>query len=88
VAWHKARELVEKHGALPVPKKLRNAVTPLMKDEGYGQGYRYAHSFEGGVVQGETYLPEGLEGTVLYEPVERGEEGGIKERMAAIRGKR
>jgi putative ATPase len=87
-AWHKARELVEKYGALPVPKKLRNAVTPLMKEEGYGQGYKYAHSFEGAVVPGETYLPEELEGTVLYEPVERGEEVRIRERLAGIRGKK
>jgi putative ATPase len=86
VAWHKARELVEKHGALAVPKKLRNAVTPLMKGEGYGEGYKYAHSFEGAVVPGETYLPEELEGVVLYEPVERGEEVRIKERLAQIRG--
>ncbi|HEY8040045.1 MAG TPA: replication-associated recombination protein A [Polyangiaceae bacterium] len=85
VAWHKARELVEKHGALPVPKKLRNAVTPLMKDEGYGQGYKYAHSFEGGVVAGETYLPDEVEGTLLYEPTDRGEEARIRERLAAIR---
>jgi len=85
VAWHKARELVEKHGALPVPKKLRNAVTPLMKGEGYGEGYKYAHSFEGAVVPGETYLPEELEGTVLYEPTDRGEEQRIKERLAHLR---
>jgi putative ATPase len=85
VAWHKAKELIEKHGALAVPKKLRNAVTPLMKEEGYGQGYKYAHSFDGGVVPGETYLPEELEGTVLYEPTDRGEEVRIKERLALLR---
>ena len=79
---------MEKHGALPVPKKLRNAVTPLMKGEGYGEGYKYAHSFEGAVVPGETYLPEELEGSVLYEPSERGEEVRIKERLAHLRGKR
>jgi putative ATPase len=84
-AWHKARELVEKHGALAVPKKLRNAVTPLMKQEGYGEGYKYAHSFEGAVVPGETYLPDELVGTILYEPTERGEETRIKERLAALR---
>jgi putative ATPase len=88
VAWHRAKELVEKHGALPVPMKLRNAVTPLMKGEGYGEGYKYAHSFEGGVVPGETYLPDALEGSVLYEPVERGEEGRIRERLAQLRGKK
>jgi putative ATPase len=84
-AWHKARELVREHGALAVPKKLRNAVTPLMKEEGYGEGYKYAHSFEGAVVPGETYLPDELVGTVVYEPTERGEELRIKERLAALR---
>ena len=86
VAWHRAKELVEKHGALPVPKKLRNAVTKLMKDEGYGQGYKYAHDFDGGVAPGETYLPDEIAGELLYEPTERGEESRIKQRLAAIRG--
>ena len=58
VAWHRAKELIEQHGALPVPKKLRNAVTKLMKGEGYGAGYKYAHDFDGGVALGETYLPD------------------------------
>jgi putative ATPase len=86
VAWQKARELVQKHGALPVPAKLRNAVTPLMREQGYGEGYRYAHSFEGAVVPGETYLPDALMGSVLYEPTPRGEEARIGERLAKIRG--
>jgi putative ATPase len=85
VAWQRARELVRQHGALPVPKKLRNAVTSLMREEGYGKDYRYAHSFEGGVVPGETYFPEELEGTLLYEPTDRGEELRIKQRLAQIR---
>ena len=85
VAWTRAKELIEKHGALPVPMKLRNAVTPLMKREGYGEGYKYAHSFEGGIVPGETYLPDELAGTVLYEPTDRGDEAAIRERLAKIR---
>jgi putative ATPase len=85
VAWQKARELVKEHGALAVPKKLRNAVTPLMKEEGYGEGYKYAHSFEGAVVPGETYLPDELVGTLLYEPTDRGEEARIRERLANLR---
>jgi putative ATPase len=60
-------------------------VTPLMKGEGYGAGYKYAHNFEGAVVPGETYLPDELEGTLLYEPSDRGDEGRIRERLAAIR---
>jgi putative ATPase len=85
VAWRRAKELIEQHGALPVPMKLRNAVTPLMKREGYGEGYKYAHSFEGGVVAGETYLPDELTGQVLYEPTDRGDEAAIKERLAKLR---
>jgi putative ATPase len=86
VAWHKAQEAVQAHGALPVPMKLRNAVTSLMKSEGYGQGYRYAHSEEGGVAAGETYLPEPLEGERFYEPTDRGYEKTIAERLRRLRG--
>lgn len=85
VAWRRAKELIDKHGGLPVPKKLRNAVTPLMREDGYGEGYKYAHDFEGAVVPGETYLPEELQGAVLYEPTTRGEEARTAERLRAIR---
>jgi putative ATPase len=88
VAWQRARALVAERGALPVPKKLRNAVTPLMKAEGYGEGYKYAHDFEGAVVPGEAYLPDELSGTRLYEPSDRGEEARIRDRLAALRGGR
>jgi putative ATPase len=88
VAWQRARELVASHGALPVPKKLRNAVTPLMRHEGYGEGYKSAHDYDGGVVPGETYLPDELAGRVFYEPSDRGEEARIKQRLEAIRAAR
>ncbi len=84
-AWQRARALIEKHGALPVPMKLRNAVTQLMKNEGYGRDYRYAHDYEDGVVPGETYLPDALAGEVLYEPTEHGEEARIRARLAVLR---
>jgi putative ATPase len=86
VAWHKAQEAVHEHGALPVPLKLRNAVTKLMSDEGYGKGYRYAHSEEGGVAAGEVYLPDELAGARFYEPTDRGYERAIGERLRRIRG--
>jgi putative ATPase len=86
-AWQKARALVEEHGALPVPNKLRNAPTPLMRDQGYGVGYRYAHDYEGAVIPGEVYLPDRLAGTIIYEPTDRGEEQRIRERLAALRAK-
>ncbi len=86
IAWHKAQEAVQAHGALPVPMKLRNAVTKLMGAEGYGEGYRYAHDEEGGVATGEVYLPEEIKGERFYEPTERGYEKQIAERVRRVRG--
>jgi putative ATPase len=86
VAWHEAQAAVREHGALEVPMKLRNAVTPLMKGEGYGQGYRYAHDEVGGVAEGETYLPDALVERRFYEPTDRGYERAIAERLRKIRG--
>jgi putative ATPase len=85
VAWQSAQAAVREHGALAVPMKLRNAVTRLMRDEGYGTGYRYAHDEPGGVAQGETYLPEPLEGSRFYEPTDRGYERTIAERLRRVR---
>jgi len=85
-AWHGAQAAVREHGALPVPLKLRNAVTRLMKDEGYGEGYRYAHNEEGGVAAGESYLPEEMRGARFYEPTDRGYERMIGERLRRLRG--
>jgi putative ATPase len=82
------RAAIEAHGALPVPKKLRNAVTKLMKEEGYGQGYRYPPDFEGSVVPGESYLPEALEGCRFYEPTSQGLEQAIAERLQRLRAAR
>jgi len=83
-----ARAAIEQHGALPTPKKLRNAVTKLMKAEGYGEGYKYPPSFEGSVVPGESYLPEALEGQRFYEPTQQGLEQAIGERLARLRNSR
>jgi putative ATPase len=80
-----AKAAIDQHGALPVPKKLRNAVTGLMKDEGYGAGYQYPPDFEGSVVPGETYLPEALQGVRFYEPTQQGLEQAIAERLARLR---
>jgi putative ATPase len=85
LAWHSAQAAVREQGALPVPMKLRNAVTGLMKKEGYGEGYRYAHDEEGGVARGEAYLPDELSGARFYEPTERGYEKVIGERLRWIR---
>ncbi len=68
----------------PVPTHLRNAPTALMKAQGYGEGYRYAHDFEGGVVAQQN-LPENLAGRRYYEPTDRGEEAEIAHRLKKIR---
>ena len=85
-AWQGAQAAVKEHGALEVPMKLRNAVTALMRDEGYGASYRYAHDERGGVAEGETYLPDALVGERFYRPTERGFERAISERLRRVRG--
>jgi len=84
-AFKAARAAIAEHGALPVPFKLRNAVTKLMQDDGYGDGYQYPHELEGSYVPGETYLPDRLVGQRYYEPSEQGLEKAIGERLARLR---
>jgi putative ATPase len=75
-----AAEDVEDRGALPVPLHLRNAPTGLMRDLGYGKGYRYAHDFEDHIVD-QQHLPEDLLGRRYYAPSDAGYEGEIKKRL-------
>jgi len=67
MAIGKAQALVQKTGDLPVPMPVRNAPTKLMKDTGYGQGYKYAHDYPGNFVEME-FMPDEIKGTTLYEP--------------------
>ncbi|GLQ97611.1 recombination factor protein RarA [Dyella mobilis] len=85
VAYKQARALVGETGTLEVPMHLRNAPTRLMKGLGYGKGYQYDHDAEGGVALGQQCLPEGLEGTEFYQPVERGLELKLREKLLALR---
>jgi putative ATPase len=87
-AWQRAKARVDEHGTLPVPLKLRNATTRLMREEGYGAGYRYPHDHEGNVVPGETYLPDAIAGEVFYDPGTQGEEVRIRARLDALRAKK
>lgn len=87
-AWKRAREAVRDRGALPVPHKLRNAPTALMKNEGYGKNYRSAHDYEEGFAPGETYLPSELEDARFYEPTLHGLEKAIGERLERILARR
>ena len=84
-AWNAARAWVKQDGSRPVPERLRNAPTALMKGLGHGAGYRYAHDEEGAFAAGECYLPDGLADLVFYEPAPRGLEIRIGERLVQLR---
>jgi putative ATPase len=78
---------VRSSGALPVPLYIRNAPTKLMKEQGYGKGYQYAHDYEDGY-SGQECLPEKLAGRLFYEPTGRGYEKNIIERMEWLKKRR
>ncbi len=86
VAFGEAQADVASAPAEPVPLHIRNAPTPLMKGLGYGEGYKYAHDYEGAHVAQE-YLPESLRDRVYYRPSDRGLEAEIQKRLAAWRQK-
>ena len=83
-AYNQAKAWVKKDGTRPVPMHLRNAPTQLMKTLDYGKGYRYAHNEEGAFAAGERYLPEGMAAPHFYQPVERGLEIKIAEKMRQL----
>jgi len=73
--------------ASPVPVHLRNAPTTLMKDLGYGKGYKYAHDEADGVAD-MSCLPEHLEGRAYYTPTDRGFEANIKQALERAKARR
>lgn len=85
MAYNRARAFVKKDKSREVPVHLRNAPTKLMKELGYGHEYRYAHDEPNAYAAGETYLPDGIEEPGWYQPVPRGLEIKIAEKMAALR---
>jgi len=85
MAYKSAMRTVKEHGSLDVPLHLRNAPTKLMKSLDYGKDYRYAHNEEGGFAAGETYLPDELIGQEFYQPVNRGLEIKIAEKLSQLR---
>lgn len=85
-ALSRTKELVERTKNVGVPLFLRNPVTKLMKDMGYGKGYIYPHEV-GGFVK-RSYMPEGLEDVKLYVPKDVGKESSIKKRLEQLWGKR
>jgi putative ATPase len=87
VAFNEASADVTTFGTLDVPLKLRNAPTRLMKEQGYGQGYRYAHDEPGAYAAGERYLPDEMPDRRYYRPVDRGLEIRIGEALARLRAR-
>jgi len=84
-AFNQTKALIKSQGTLPVPLHLRNAPTKLMKELSYGAQYRYAHSEENAFAAGENYWPQGMRPTEFYQPVERGLEIKIAEKMRWLR---
>jgi putative ATPase len=80
-AWNRATAAAEKYPTEPVPRNIRNAPTRLMRELGYGQGYRYDHD-EKGFAAGQEYLPDPLVGQHWYEPSPHGFEKTLAERLA------
>ncbi len=84
-AYNQARSLVKSSPDYEVPMHLRNAPTELMKDVGMGDGYRYAHDEPEAYAAGEEYFPQELSGTRFYEPVDRGLESKIAQKLKYLR---
>lgn len=89
VAYAAARKDVQRHGSLPVPLAIRNAVTRMMKEAGYGSGYRYPHDFEGGVDRShDSHLPDRLAGGSLGRYARPGALGWEAEAWQRLRARR
>ncbi|HSI47853.1 MAG TPA: replication-associated recombination protein A [Ideonella sp.] len=84
-AWKAVQAFVKQDGTRPVPPHLRNAPTQLMKSLGHGRDYRYAHDEPGAFAAGVSYWPDGLDAPVFYQPVPRGLELRIGDKLAELR---
>ena len=87
VAFGAAKAFIRDDGSRPVPLRLRNAPTKLMKNLGYGTGYRYAHDEEDAYAAGETYLPDDMTPQRFYTPTDRGLEQKIREKLEYLRSR-
>ncbi|MAZ44087.1 MAG: recombination factor protein RarA [Legionellales bacterium] len=84
LAYEKAKQFVKANGSHSVPTHLRNASTNLLKQLNYGKGYRYDHD-EHGFAAGQSYWPESLQPKTFYEPVNRGLEIKIRDKLAHLK---
>ena len=85
LAYNQAKAFVKRDKSRDVPMHLRNAPTHLMKKLGHGKNYRYAHDEPGGFAAGEQYFPDGMTEPHWYQPVERGLEIKIAEKLKKLR---
>ena len=85
MAYKKAKAFVAGEQSRPIPIHLRNAPTKLMQELGHGRAYRYAHDEPNAYAAGETYLPEGIAEPNWYQPVPRGLEIKIGEKLAQLK---
>lgn len=83
VAIDDAIRKVKETGDLPIPLSLRNAPTKFMKNEGYGKGYRYAHSYDGNFIDME-FLPDNIADTRFYDPGNNQRENEIRKQLRAL----
>jgi putative ATPase len=86
-AFGAARSFIAEDGSRPVPLRLRNAPTRLMKGLGYGKGYRYAHDEAGAYAAGERYLPDDMPDITFYAPTGQGAEARIREKLRELRAR-
>jgi putative ATPase len=84
-AFNAAKAFIKQDVTRPVPLHLRNAPTKLMKSLDYGKNYRYAHNEEDGFAAGENYFPEGMPAPNWYQPVNRGLEIQIADKLSALK---
>ncbi|MES2859522.1 MAG: replication-associated recombination protein A, partial [Pseudomonadota bacterium] len=87
-AWNLARGDVEAHGTQDVPLHFRNAPTRLMKSLGYGKDYQYDHDADGGIALDQTGFPDAMGERIYYQPVSRGMELRLKEKLDAVHAAR
>ncbi|MEQ6289477.1 replication-associated recombination protein A [Vogesella sp. GCM10023246] len=85
MAYNQAKAFVQQDKSREVPVHLRNAPTKLMKELGYGHDYRYAHDEPHAYAAGETYFPDGMAEPGWYQPVPRGLESKIADKLAFLR---
>ena len=88
MAWNNAKRDVREYGTQDVPLHIRNAPTKLMKELGYGKHYQYDHDAEGGVALDQTGFPDAMGERVYYQPVSRGMEIKLKEKLDKLRAAR